>query len=141
MISGKLLRIAAVVVYAGTTALACSLAKDQDLPPLPTDPTELVRNAVAHELNAMDNDHTRWMYRLHKEDEKNTQDREVIVVHGIQFVGHGVANEFGWVRRQGRQVLVLGQRAGERGRSRIHDHCRYPQEFSRYHKSARLIRG
>jgi len=78
MISGKLLRIAAVVVYAGTTALACSLAKDQDLPPLPTDPTELVRNAVAHELNAMDNDHTRWMYRLHKEDEKNTQDREVI---------------------------------------------------------------
>src|SRR5258708_15805013 len=78
MISGKLLRIAAVVVYAGTTALACSLAKDQDLPPLPTDPTELVRNAVAHELNAMDNDHTRWMYRLHKEDEKNTQDPEEI---------------------------------------------------------------
>ena len=78
MVPGKLLRLAAVIVYAGTAALASSLAKEQDQAPLPPDPAEFVRQAVAHELNAMDNDHTRWMYRLHKEDEKNSQDRQVI---------------------------------------------------------------
>src|SRR5260370_24130128 len=78
MVSGNIWRIAAVLVYAGTTALACSLVKAQNEAPLPADPAEFVRNAVANELNAMDNDHSRWMYRLHKEDEKNTQDRQVI---------------------------------------------------------------
>src|SRR5260370_9002577 len=78
MVPGKLLRLAAVIVYAGTAALACSLAKAQDQAPLPSDAAELVRQAVAHELSAMDNDHTRWMYHLHKEDEKNSQDRQVI---------------------------------------------------------------
>src|SRR5258707_4440721 len=78
MVSGNLLRIAAVLVYGGTTGLGCSLVKKQNEAPLPADPEEFVRNAVAHELSAMDNDHSRWMYRLHKEDEKNTQDRQVI---------------------------------------------------------------
>jgi hypothetical protein len=39
---------------------------------------QFVRGAIDRELNAIDNDHSNWMYRLHREDEKNTQDRQVI---------------------------------------------------------------
>jgi hypothetical protein len=45
---------------------------------LPSDASQFVREAIGRELSAIDNDHSRWMYHLHREDEKNTQDRQVI---------------------------------------------------------------
>lgn len=46
--------------------------------PLPSDPNQFVREMVQRELDAQDNDHSLWRYRLHKEDEANSQDRDVI---------------------------------------------------------------
>lgn len=45
---------------------------------LPTDPNQFVRQMVENELKAEADDHSHWMYRLHKEDEKGAQDRQVI---------------------------------------------------------------
>lgn len=45
---------------------------------LPSDANQFVRQMVESELKAEDSDHTHWMYRLHKEDEKGAQDRQVI---------------------------------------------------------------
>ena len=44
----------------------------------PSDPNKYVREIVDHELKAEETDHTHWMYRLHKEDDKGAQDRQVI---------------------------------------------------------------
>ena len=80
MLSRKFLQTFAIYVFAGGSALACMFQKtgvSQDSP-LPSDATQFVRDAITRELNAIDNDHSNWMYRLHREDEKNTQDRQII---------------------------------------------------------------
>ena len=46
--------------------------------PLPADANQFVRELISHELKAQDEDNTHWTYRLHREDEKNVQDRLVI---------------------------------------------------------------
>lgn len=46
--------------------------------PLPADPDQYVHQAIAHELELQDRDHTLWRYHIHREDEKNNQDRDVI---------------------------------------------------------------
>lgn len=51
---------------------------DTLLPPLPQDATQYVREVVKHQIAASDDDHTHWRYRIHREDEKGTQDRDVI---------------------------------------------------------------
>src|ERR1700680_48707 len=79
-LSKRLRRTLAVCVVAGSAALGCMLQNagpNQDAA-LPSDASQFVREAIARELNAIDNDHSYWIYRLHREDEKNTQDREVI---------------------------------------------------------------
>jgi hypothetical protein len=48
------------------------------LPPLPTDANQYLREIVKHELAADENDHSHWRYRIHREDEKGSQDRDVI---------------------------------------------------------------
>jgi hypothetical protein len=48
------------------------------LPPLPKDANELVKDAIKHQLEADAADHTHWRYRIHREDEKGSQDRDVI---------------------------------------------------------------
>lgn len=45
---------------------------------LPQDPNQFVRQMINKELKAEEDDHSHWMYRLHKEDEKGAQDRQVI---------------------------------------------------------------
>ena len=45
---------------------------------LPDDANQLVREAVHNELNGEGKDHTHWRYHLHREDERGSQDREVI---------------------------------------------------------------
>jgi hypothetical protein len=50
----------------------------ETLAPLPPNPMDYVRETLQRELDAQKNDHTHWRYRFHKEDEKGTQDRDVI---------------------------------------------------------------
>lgn len=45
---------------------------------LPANPNEYVRQVVAHELEEQDRDHSMWRYHIHREDDKNNQDRDVI---------------------------------------------------------------
>lgn len=45
---------------------------------LPANANDYVRKAIAHELEEQDNDHVLWRYHLHREDEKNNVDRDVI---------------------------------------------------------------
>jgi hypothetical protein len=47
-------------------------------PPLPPNAIDYVRQTLQHELDAQKNDHTHWRYRFHREDEKGSQDRDVI---------------------------------------------------------------
>src|SRR5215467_15189228 len=47
-------------------------------PQLPSDANQFVREMVQRELDAENNDHSHWRYRLHKEDDVNAQDRDVI---------------------------------------------------------------
>jgi len=48
------------------------------LPDLPKDANQLVRDAIKHQLEADAADHTHWRYHIHREDEKGSQDRDVI---------------------------------------------------------------
>jgi hypothetical protein len=48
------------------------------LPPLPKEANQLVRDAIKHQMEADAADHTHWRYRIHREDEKGSQDRDVI---------------------------------------------------------------
>src|SRR5215470_6547405 len=63
-------------------AIAGARASDQkpalSETPLPSDPNQFVREMVQRELDAENNDHSHWRYRLHKEDDVNAQDRDVI---------------------------------------------------------------
>jgi len=47
-------------------------------PPLPQDANEYVRQTVQRELDANKHDHSHWRYRIHREDEKGSQDRDVV---------------------------------------------------------------
>jgi hypothetical protein len=53
-------------------------AADAHLAALPANPNDYVRNAITHELEEQDKDHALWRYHLHREDEKNNVDRDVI---------------------------------------------------------------
>jgi len=46
--------------------------------PLPQNANDYIRQAVQHELAEQDSDHSHWRYSLHREDDKGTQDRDVI---------------------------------------------------------------
>jgi hypothetical protein len=54
------------------------MGPENPLPPLPTDANQYLREVVKHELAADETDHTHWRYRIHREDEKGSQDRDVI---------------------------------------------------------------
>src|SRR5215510_3279098 len=63
-------------------ALMAVSASDQKSAPAETqlhsDANQFVLEMVQRELDAENNDHSHWRYRLHKEDENNAQDRDVI---------------------------------------------------------------
>jgi hypothetical protein len=72
-------------IYLCTASLALALAQSpakpspaETLPPLPQDATQYAREAFQHQMQANNSDHTHWRYRIHREDEKGTQDRDVI---------------------------------------------------------------
>ena len=58
-------------------ALSQSPAPDT-LPPLPKDATQYVRETLKYQMAADAADHTHWRYRIHREDDKGAQDRDVI---------------------------------------------------------------
>lgn len=47
-------------------------------PPLPQDATQYVRETIKHQMEADAADHTHWRYHIHKEDDRGSQDRDVI---------------------------------------------------------------
>jgi hypothetical protein len=52
------------------------------LPPLPPNANDYVRQMIQHEFAQQDQDHTHWRYHLHREDEKNNKDLDVIETTG-----------------------------------------------------------
>ena len=60
----------------GTTLRAQTPA--DTLSPLPKDGNQFVKDAIKHQLEADAADHTHWRYHIHREDEKGSQDRDVI---------------------------------------------------------------
>lgn len=52
--------------------------QQQLIPGLPADANQFVRQAIYHSIEAESNDHTRWRYRFHREDDKNNYDRDVV---------------------------------------------------------------
>ncbi|HWZ44836.1 MAG TPA: hypothetical protein VNW97_15280 [Candidatus Saccharimonadales bacterium] len=46
--------------------------------PLPDDAGQFIRAVIQNEISVQENDRSHWMYKLHREDEKNVQDRQVI---------------------------------------------------------------
>jgi hypothetical protein len=58
---------------------ASSQSPAQDAPPpLPQDATQYVRETIKHQMEADAADHTHWRYHIHKEDDRGSQDRDVI---------------------------------------------------------------
>jgi hypothetical protein len=55
-----------------------STGTESPLPPLPPDANQYLKEIVKHELAADANDHSHWRYRIHREDDKGSQDRDVI---------------------------------------------------------------
>src|ERR1051326_8764770 len=47
-------------------------------PPLPSDANQYLKEIVKHELAADQTDHSHWRYKIHREDDKGSQDRDVI---------------------------------------------------------------
>ena len=76
--SNSLRRAWLLLIFAslGTTLLAQTPA--DTLPPLPKDANQFVKDAIKHQLEADAADHTHWRYHIHREDEKGSQDRDVI---------------------------------------------------------------
>ncbi|HEY6352025.1 MAG TPA: hypothetical protein VI636_21730 [Candidatus Angelobacter sp.] len=69
-----LLFLVAAAITAGTTEQRPAPSEAT----LPSDPSQFVREMVQRELDAQNHDHSLWRYRIHKEDEANSQDRDVI---------------------------------------------------------------
>jgi hypothetical protein len=78
MSSRIFLRSIAGVISLGLLAMSLPVYGQNAASPPPADITNLVRDTVNNELKAIDSDHTRWMYRLHREDDKGSIDREVV---------------------------------------------------------------
>jgi len=53
-------------------------SQQKPIPKLPADANEFVRQAIYHSIEVETNDHTRWRYHFHREDEKNNYDRDVV---------------------------------------------------------------
>jgi hypothetical protein len=53
-------------------------AAADSLPPLPQDATQYVKETIQRELDSDAHDHSRWRFRIHREDDKGSQDRDVI---------------------------------------------------------------
>lgn len=72
---------AAVFVFSANLSFAVQQSRPMGpdpLPPLPSDATQYMREVVKHEIAADETDHSHWRYKIHREDDKGSQDRDVI---------------------------------------------------------------
>jgi hypothetical protein len=77
----KLLWSVAGLVFAASCVFALQqnhAGAAETITPLPSNPNDYMRQVLQRELDAQKNDHTHWRYRFHREDEKGSQDRDVI---------------------------------------------------------------
>jgi hypothetical protein len=63
---------------AGFVPASSQSSAPETLPPLPQDATQYVRETIKYQLAADAADHSHWRYRIHREDDKGAQDRDVI---------------------------------------------------------------
>lgn len=71
----------ALVLFLTMSGLAPASSQSsapETLPPLPQDATQYVRETIKYQMAADAADHTHWRYRIHREDDKGAQDRDVI---------------------------------------------------------------
>jgi hypothetical protein len=87
-------------------ALSQSPAQDTP-PPLPQDATQYVRETIKYQMAADAADHTHWRYRIHREDDKGAQDRDVIDTKDGQIARTLLING---------QPLTADQRAADEAR-------------------------
>ena len=78
MLFPKLVRNGLLFLLAGVTAAMADSRAFKPETALPEDASQLVREAVQNELNGEGKDHTHWRYHLHREDDRGSQDRDVI---------------------------------------------------------------
>jgi hypothetical protein len=78
MRSPKLAWSGLLFLLAGITATVGDSRSSKSQAALPDDANQFVREAIQNELNAEGRDHTHWRYHLHREDERGSQDRDVI---------------------------------------------------------------
>ena len=71
-------RVAMLLLFVSLGMALHGQTTADSLPPLPKDANQLVRDAIRHQINADAADHTHWRYHIHREDEKGSQDRDVI---------------------------------------------------------------
>jgi len=67
-----------LLIFASLSTALLAQTPTDTLPPLPTDANQFVKDAIKHQLDADAADHTHWRYHIHREDEKGSQDRDVI---------------------------------------------------------------
>src|SRR5258708_17807189 len=71
-------RVAMLLLFACLGIALHGQTTPDTLPSLPKDPNQLVKDAIRHQVEADAADHTHWRYHIHREDEKGSQDRDVI---------------------------------------------------------------
>lgn len=74
----SLRRVAMLLLFASVGMVLRAQTTADSLPPLPKDANQLVKDAIKHQIEADAADHTHWRYHIHREDEKGSQDRDVI---------------------------------------------------------------
>jgi len=74
----SLRRVVMLLLFANLSLALRAQAPADTLPPLPKDANQLVKEAIKHQMEADAADHTHWRYHIHREDEKGSQDRDVI---------------------------------------------------------------
>lgn len=71
-------RAAMLLLFASMGLVLRAQTTTDSLPALPKDANQLVKDAIKHQIEADAADHTHWRYHIHREDEKGSQDRDVI---------------------------------------------------------------
>lgn len=71
-------RAAMLLLFASMGLVLCAQTTADSLPPLPKDANQFVKDAIKHQIEADAADHSHWRYHIHREDEKGSQDRDVI---------------------------------------------------------------
>jgi len=80
MLFPKLVRSGLLFLLAGITVAIADARAFKPEAALPQDANQLVREAIQNELNGegKGKDRTHWRYHLHREDDRGSQDRDVI---------------------------------------------------------------